>query len=272
MSCSKMRQKEVWDMQIFSTKPFKGQSTAPLPTICTNISWPFETTGVDCAVPFLYRAGKNKAEKAYIIIFTCAVMRGIRFEVTQTQGADEFKAKLNAFITRKTRPKLLVSDNAQVFNTTANWIKNSRKSESLQDYLAKQDISWRFNLPKSPWWGPMYERLIKDLKRALYKTVGKLLLSFEHFGTIVMDIERHMNNRPLTYVEGDNKESQVLTQRWKKEYLHSLLGVHHITKTNSYIPKPGDIVLVSGEEKNRGEWKKGKVINLIKEKKKSLEE
>ena len=229
-------------------------------------------------------------------------MRGVHFEITQTQGADEFKAKLNAFITRKTRPKLLVSDNAQVFKTTANWIRNIRKSESLQDYLARQEISWRFNLSKSPWWGSMYERLIKDLKRALYKTVGKLLLSFEHFGTIVMDIERHMNNRPLTYVEGDNEESQVLTpsmimwgknchileevdvdesdctkiqrrlrnarehvwQRWKKEYLHSLMGVHRITKTNSCIPKPGEIVLVIGEEKNRGKWKKGKVINLIK--------
>ena len=57
----------------------------------------------------------------------------------------------------------------------------------------------------------MYERLIKDLKRALYKTVGKFLVSFEHFGTIVMDMERHMNNRSLTYVEGDSEERQALT-------------------------------------------------------------
>ena len=288
--------------KVFSTKPYKGQTTAPLPLFRMNISWPFETTGVDFAGPFLYRVAKNKAEKAYIIIFTCAVMRGVHFEVTRTQGADEFKVKLNAFITRKTRPKLLVSDNAQVFKTTANWIKNIRKSESVQDYLAKQEISWRFNLSKSPWWGSMYERLIKDLKRAIYKTVGKLLLSFEQFETVVMDIERHMNNRPLTYVEGDNEESQVLTpsmimwgknchileeedmdesnytkiqrrlrnarehvwQRWKREYLHSLMGIHRITKTNSCIPEIGEIVLITGEEKNRGKWKKGKVIKLVK--------
>ena len=229
-------------------------------------------------------------------------MRGVHFEVTRTQGADEFKAKLNAFITRKTRPKLLISDNAQVFKTTAKWIKGIRKSEKVQDYLAKQEISWIFNLSKSPWWGSMYERLLKDLKRAMYKTVGKSLLSFEHFETIVMDIERHMNHRPLTYVEGDNEGSQVLTpsiilwgkncnileeadtdesdcakiqrrlrnakehawQRWKKEYLHSLMGVHRITKTNPCVPKLGEIVLVIGEEKNRGKWKKAKVINLIK--------
>ena len=58
----------------------------------------------------------------------------------------------------------------------------------------------------------MYERLIKDLKRALFKTIGKLLLSFNKFDeTVVMEIERHMNNRLVSYVEGDNEESQVLT-------------------------------------------------------------
>ena len=193
--------------KVFSTKPYKGQSTAPLPTFRTNVSWPFETTGVDFAGPFLYRVNKNKVGKAYIIIFTCAVMRGVHFEVTQSQTAEEFQSKLNAFITRKTRPKLLVSDNAQVFKTTANWIKKIRKSEKLQNYLAKQEISWKFNLSKSPWRGSMYERLIKDLKRVLFKTVGKSLLSFNQFETVVMDIERHMNNRPLVHVEGDNEES-----------------------------------------------------------------
>ena len=43
----------------------------------------------------------------------------------------------------------------------------------------------------------MYERLIKNLKRAIYKIGGKLLLSFEHFAAIVMDIERHMTSFDL---------------------------------------------------------------------------
>ena len=63
------------------------------------------------------------------------------------------------------RPMLIVSDNASVFKSTATWIKNIRKSERLQDYLAKQDISWRFNLSRSPWWGGIYESLIEDLKK-----------------------------------------------------------------------------------------------------------
>ena len=45
----------------------------------------------------------------------------------------------------------------------------------------------------------------------MYKAVGKSLLTFEHVEAVVMDIERHMNNRPLTYVEGDSEEIQALT-------------------------------------------------------------
>ena len=41
-----------------------------------------------------------------------------------------------------------------------------------------------------------------------------------------------------------------VSQRWKREYFHSLMGVHRITKTNSCIPNLGEIVLAIGEEKN----------------------
>ena len=98
---------------------------------------------------------------------------------------------------------MIVSDNASVFKTTAKWIKLIHKSEKLQDYLASEGITWRFNLSKSPWWGGMYERLIKDIKKTLYKTLGKTLLKPEQLEAVIMDIERHLNNRPLTYVESD---------------------------------------------------------------------
>ncbi len=70
------------------------------------------------------------------------------------------------------------------------WIKKIRKSEKRNDYLASQSIMWQFNLSKSPWLGGMYERLIKEIKKTLYKTLGK---------------------RPLTYVEEELGEGRVLT-------------------------------------------------------------
>ena len=57
----------------------------------------------------------------------------------------------------------------------------------------------------------MYERLIKDVKKTLYKTLGRTTLSFEQLETVIIDIEKHLNNRPLTHLESDGGEKQVLT-------------------------------------------------------------
>lgn len=139
--------------KVFATKPFKEGPTAPLPRFRTEVSRPSKYTGVDFAGPLVYRKSKNEEGKAYILIFTCAVLRAVHLEVTKSQTAEEFQRKLNAFITRKTRPQRIVSDNAAVFKTTADWIRKIRRSEQLQDFLAAQEIQWQFNLGKSPWWG-----------------------------------------------------------------------------------------------------------------------
>ena len=57
----------------------------------------------------------------------------------------------------------------------------------------------------------MYERLIKEVKKTAYKTLGNTHLTFQQLEAVVMDIEKHLNNRPLTYVESDEGEPQTLT-------------------------------------------------------------
>ena len=285
----------------FSTKPYGAAATAALPTFRTESSRPFQTTGVDFAGPLEYKISKEEKGKCYILIFTCATSRAMHLEVTKSQTAEELQQKLTAFVTRRTRPERMISDNAQTFKTTADWIRRIRKSEALQDFLAKQNIRWQFNLAKSPWWGGMYERLIKDVKTTLYKTMGRANLQLEQIAAIVMDIERHLNNRPLTYVESETCEEEVLTpnvimwgqeahpiedieldgdettklhkrlaekkqhawQRWKAEYIHGLMECHRVNKGTNAHPETGEIVLLVGDEKNRGEWKKGKVTKLI---------
>ena len=115
------------------------------------------------------------------------------------------------FIARRTRPKVMISANASVFKSTATWMKNIRKSERLQDYLARQDINWRFNLSRSPWWGGMYEGLIKNVKKTLYKILGRTHPIFEELEAVVIGVEKNLNNRPLTFLDSDGGEEQELT-------------------------------------------------------------
>ena len=287
--------------KVYSAKPFEAPTTAKLPNFRTEDSRPFEFTGVDFAGPLHYKLSKNEEGKCYVIIFTCAASRAVHLEVTKTQTAEEFQRKLNAFITRRTRPWMIISDNAQTFKVTAEWVKIIRKSKRMQNFLANEDIRWMFNLAKSPWWGGFYERLIKEVKKILYKTLGRSHLSFEGMEQVVMEIEGNLNNRPLTYVEGE-AESEVLTpnvimwggnaypleereqdmdelmsmnkrlinakkhawQRWKREYIHALMETHRVNKKGGRVPEVGDILLIVVDEKNRGEWKKGRVLRLVK--------
>lgn len=287
--------------KLYSTKPYGATSTSTMPEFRTETSKPFEITGVDFAGPLRYKIDKKKEGKCYVLIFACAVSRAVHLELTKSQEAGEFQRKLNAFIARRGRPRLMVSDNAATFKATAKWIKIIRKSEKLQDFLATQVIHWRFNLAKSPWWGGIYERLIREIKKTLFKTLGKSHLFFEGLESVVLDIENNMNNRPLTYLECDGGEQQVLTpnilirgenshmfddvgdeedeitklqrrlkkakddawKRWKREYVHSLLESQRVNNKVVEAPQIGDIVLVVGEEKNRGEWKKGKVLRHV---------
>ena len=148
--------------KVLSTRTYEAPPTSALPEYRTEGSRPFEITRVDFAGSLSYRVCKKELGKHSIIIFTCASSRAVHLEVKKTQRADEFQKKLNAFILRRTRPCLIISDNARVFKTTADWIRAIRKSVKLQNYLARAEISWQFNLARSPLWVGFYEILIKD--------------------------------------------------------------------------------------------------------------
>ena len=297
--------------KVYSTKPYGLPSISALPEYRTEGSRPFEVTGVDFARPFLYKVGKREEGKCYVIIFTCACSRVVDLEVASTQTADEFKSKLNAFISRRTRPRIIISDNAKVFKATADWIKTVRRSEKLQNYLARENIRWQFNLAKSPWWGGIYERLIKEIKKTLHKTLGRSHLSCEAFESVIMHIERNLpvNDRPLTCFEAYEVEEVVLTpnmilwgdvytvedtessdaekltkvakrlenakanawKRWKREYVHSLIESHRLNKETGTIPQVGEIVLILGDERTAENGERVEWCVLSKAKMTSLE-
>ena len=195
--------------KVFSTKPYGSTTTAAMPRFWAEEEG--ETTGVDFTGPLDYKVTKKERGKCYILIFTCATSRAVHLEVTKSQTAEEFQRKLNSFIARNTRPGLIISDNVSVLKATASWIKKILKSERLQDHLERENTRWQFNLSTSPWRGGMYERVIKDVKKTLYKTLRRTTLSFEQLETVIVDIERKMNNRPLTFLESEGGKEQVLT-------------------------------------------------------------
>ena len=88
--------------------------------------------------------------KAYIALSTCATSRMIHLELLTDLSTASYVRSQTRMIARRGYPKMFVSDNAKTF-----------KGIQLKRYNSKNGISWRFNLSKSPWWGGMFERLIR---------------------------------------------------------------------------------------------------------------
>jgi transposase InsO family protein len=202
----------------YRIKRLKPPATSDLPEFRAEFTKPFAATGVDFAGPLFYKTihGGDKSkkvirtEKIYIAIFTCAATRAVHLALCTDMTAPTFQLALKEFVARRGRPSLIVSDNAKTFQSTSNWLKYLTHDESLFNYLGRQNIRWRFNLSRAPWWGGFYERLIGIMKRSLSKSIGQSLLTYNELKEALLDVECFMNERPLIYV-GDECEQPVLT-------------------------------------------------------------
>ena len=106
-------------------------------------------------------------------------------------------------------PHLFVSDNGKTFKAASRVINGIVSSEEVQKYLSHVNIKWHFNLAKSPWWGGIFERLIRSTKRCLRKVVGLAKLTYDELLTTIAEIESVINSRPLSYRTPDDLEEPL---------------------------------------------------------------
>lgn len=97
----------------------------------------------------------------------------------------------------------MYSDNEKSFLGVAKWISKVMSDEKIHDFLANQQIKWKFNLTRAPWWGGQFERMVGLVKAALSKTIGNSFLTWAEFEEILLDVEVTLNNRPLSYADDD---------------------------------------------------------------------
>ena len=112
-------------------------------------------------------------------------------------STDDFLAAFERFAARRGRPAVVFSDNATNFRGAA-------------PRLAHLGVSWRFNVPRAPWWGGFFERLVRTTKDALRKTLYKSMMSFVELQTVLCRIEGVMNARPLTSLTDDINDVRAL--------------------------------------------------------------
>ena len=177
------------------------------------------------------------------------------------------------------------------------------EDEKLQNWLVRNEIKWQFNLNRAPWWGGQFERMVGFVKKVFYKTIGNENLKWNELEEIIIDIETALNSQPLSYAEDDiqlplltpnsmlfgrsnlipeqnpseiedrdlrkrakylRKCKNALWSRWSTKYVTSLRERHNRKHNRKEMElKPGDVVLIKGKSRNRGQWKFGIVEKLI---------
>ena len=85
-----------------------------------------------------------------------------------------------------------------------------KNGEDVNNYLANHSIKWQYTVSRTPWWGGFFERLIGIMKSALFKAIGKAMLTFSELEETSLEVECFMNNRPLTYL-GEEFEDRPIT-------------------------------------------------------------
>jgi len=89
--------------------------------------------------------------------------------------------------------------------------KNIITAENVQSYSSSVGITWVFIVELAPWMGGLYERMVGLVKRALRKTIGKRLLTYDQFNTVVKEAESVVNSRHLIFVGDDINSTIVIT-------------------------------------------------------------
>ena len=159
---------------------------------------PFQYLGLDYFGPVYVRATEPPPRKSWVCLFVCSSTRAVHLELVNDMTTDEFIMCFWRFVARRGVPTDVLSDNAKHFHSASTildrfWLQNIT-SDDVQQFAAQNGITWHFTPERAPWFGGMYERLVGTVKRALCKSMGRLLLSPVQISTLLTEIEAIVNS------------------------------------------------------------------------------
>ena len=159
--------------------------------------------------------------KRWCCLFTCLTTRAVHIEVVRSLDADSCTAAIVRFISRRGKPKTIVSDNGSNFVGSARELReyiDSWNKSQMGESLASKGIIWKFNPPSAPHFGGVWDCLVRSCKKAMFAILGSRSLIDETLITTMCLVEQTLNARPLTAVSEDPADLEALTPN------HFLLG------------------------------------------------
>ena len=129
-------------------RPYTTTDPPPLVKAHVEQSMPLEVTGVDFTGA-LYVRGEGECKVVCLLAVTCAV----HLEIVTDLTIECFSQAFRRFSSRKSLPRLVLSDNGSAFLSAANELKALFSSPSLTSALSKSGTEWRLIPKRAPWFG-----------------------------------------------------------------------------------------------------------------------
>ena len=219
----------------YEGKSYNTPLPPPLPQFRVEQVPPFSYTGVDFAGPLLVKTGDND-QKSWICLFTCCVVRAIHLNLVPDMTTPTFLRCFKRFAARRGLPRKILSDNGKTFEAASKTICEVIEHPDVQAYMSRHGIEWQFNLPKAPWWGGVFERMVRSTKRCLKKMIGHAKLTYDELVTVLAEVEAVVNSRPIAYVSTADLD-EALTPS------HLLIGRRVLDLPDHLYPEPEDFEL-----------------------------
>ncbi|XP_074028529.1 uncharacterized protein [Leptinotarsa decemlineata] len=269
-----------------------------LPPLRVSQIKPFSCIGIDFGGPYSITLGRHRGAKthnAYICLFVCFATKALHLELATDLTSETFLAALRRLIARRGRVTKIFSDNG------TNFIGASRILKGFHIAAQQELIEWSFIPPSSPHFGGLWEAGIKSVKNHISRVLGKQLLTYEEFNTLLVQVESVLNSRPLCPISSDPNDLSVLTpghfltleplnaspdeelgkvtlnrlsrwqliqhlhkdfwSRWSKEYLHTLFQRGKWTDPTVNI-ELGTMVLIKHDSMPPSRWQLGCVVEV----------
>ena len=117
--------------------------------------------------------------KVWLCLYTYCTTHAVHLDVVESLNADSFIQSQKRFTSRRGIPARLVSDNGTTLTAAAKMLERMFTDSILEQHLLSLHTLWDFNLEKAPWWGGVFERLVKSAKYCLRKIIGIACLSYD---------------------------------------------------------------------------------------------
>ena len=175
-----------------------------------NFTHPFDHTGIDHTGSFNVAIG-NEICKMYLVIFTCLNIRAVHIELVPSLSVQHFLLAFIKFVNAHCHPSVIYTDNASNFVSAGKMLGSTKFDNPFTEYLEQNNVKHHKIPAYSAWVGAAWERLIRTVKLAIHKSVGRARLEYFGFVSLLSEIQCAINSRPLTYRDSDINNLDILT-------------------------------------------------------------